>query len=70
MVNVQLTTALDWCREPGEQSGRYSYRTGDVWHVVEYGPGFSNTFLVTSCDDAGLQWLLAHERKEEARAQD
>lgn len=70
MVKGQLTTALDWRKEKDEKSGRYSYRTGEVWHVVQYGPGFSNTFLVLEYDGAGLQWLLQHELREEPHAKD
>src|SRR5947209_6087172 len=57
VVKGSLVTALDWRPKKGEPGGSYSYRTGEVWNVVQYGPGYSNTFLVTAYDDAGLQWL-------------
>lgn len=70
MVKGDLVTALDWRKKTGDPCGQYSYRTGNVWSVVQYGPGFSNTFLVTEHDDAGLQWLQQIERREESGAQD
>lgn len=70
MVKGNLVTALDWSKKKTDPRGQYSYRVNQTWFVVEYGPGFSNSYLVTDHDDAGLRWLEEHERKEEASAED
>lgn len=70
MVRGSLVRALDWPKKPGDESGQYSYRAGNVWHVVKYGPGFLNNFRVTHYDDAGLEWLQQHDEKGERRAED
>lgn len=70
MVDADLMTVLDQPWPKGGKNGRYSCRDGEVWYVVQYGPGFCNTFRVTDYDNAGLRWLKRIEWKEEQRAKD
>jgi hypothetical protein len=40
---------------------KVSHREGAQWFVTERGPRYSNVIRVTEFDEAGLEWLIAHE---------
>ena len=69
MARMQLVTALDFAaRKPakGEDGyGRYTYRRGDNWYLVSFGPKYSNTYQITEATEAEWAKIQSLERAEE-----
>jgi len=53
--------ALDFAKDKSELHQRWSYRKGDSWYLVKYGPGYEDHFLVESCNNEELLILQRME---------